>query len=211
MSDSLDSSEIIRLDLTEIEIRNMLVDQIEAAGGSVGTIRNRIMDYSDYTDFEYSVYRVALKNAGVTTEHLTMDALAATTSEKRSMKALFDSTFLVEKRDISAVFEGCRDIREKMTRLTELSEADLIAVWDDQSIEFVIRSYAQKIMTSDVKDLNSIVDQAIGKPIERHLNVNRTEERLGLSASELKRLLASCEDDDEAIEVEAEEVEDEQV
>lgn len=159
--------------------------------------------------FEYVTYLRILNAAGIKVSQLPEEPSNATEMDRDRMRNIYETWEKGEALSPSSLFSDCRDVREKIARLTELSEADLVFVADDLSIEFTVRKYAQALLTSDIKEIHEILNQALGKPLERKLTENRNVNAFAdLSTEEIRAYLGEGEEAGEEMEIEVLEDED---
>lgn len=193
------------IDADDMERRMQFVDDLKELGADTSGIYAFLSDNS-FEDFKYQAYREALRAKGVTTEHLAVEVGRAQAHDRASMEHLFQAHFEEDKLDTAALFVGCTDVREKIARLANLTESQIIMVYDDPNLEYVVRKYAASIMSAASKEMNAILDQALGKPIERIVTVNHEAPQLSaLSTAELRALIGEVEEPEEII-AETEEV-----
>lgn len=201
----------MRSDADEIDVRGKFLDMLADMGADVSSLRKKLMDYSDFDDFKYVAYRTVLREKGVTVEHLPAIPSDAFIADRSAMNELFKMHFTDEKFDTSSLFADCYDVREKIAKLTSMTESQLIAVYDDPNIEYVVRKYALAIRTNGIKETNGILDQALGKPVERHMTYTKQVSAIeGMTEDQIRKLLeaadgGSCNDGILEIEAEVEE------
>lgn len=121
-----------------------------------------------------------------------VDQYSEGVNDRRVVANLFNAKFGCSAYDIKAAFEDCPDVREKLSKLTELNGSVLMMVAASDDVPYIVSRYAQAIIEGDVKDLNSILDQGLGKPIERKVTITGTTSMLdSLTIDELKALAGS--------------------
>lgn len=183
-----------KLSNTALADRVLAIDAMKKAGADTKGINDIIQDSDDYEDFLFAARRMCLQNKGVKTDHLPLFSSYAESIHKERMKDMFDTHFGGEPLSTVDMFAGCNDIREKLHRLSELNDAELAAVEADPEVPTMLKRYAHGILFDEVKVLNEILNQAMGKPVERVMVAQRTANPLdGLSTEELRRLLTSGE------------------
>ncbi len=165
--------------------------------------------WKHFEHFEYVAYLRILNGAGIKLSQLPEEPSKATQSDRDRMRHIYEAWASGEALAPGSLFAGCRDVREKIARLTELSEEDLVFVADDLGVEFTVRKYAQALLTSDIKETHEILNQALGKPLERKLTENRNVNAFAdLSTEEIRAYLGESEGEDEPVEIEVLEDED---
>jgi hypothetical protein len=159
--------------LTEADIQERLdyLEEVKTTGLELDA-ESRIEDFGTFELFKYFVQGLALITLGVTVQHLPA-AEASTSQDHNRMNNLFESYFNQPHINPDALFEGCKNVRDKIARLTELTESQLVLIYDDLSIEYVVRKYAGAMLAGDIDDMHKILDQSLGKPLEQRLTVNQ--------------------------------------
>lgn len=148
-----------------------------------------VNEYPNRDDlFRYRVQMETLRINGIDVEYFPMPA-QSNMRHRQKLESLFNN-IIVEKIDKDVLFDGCESARDKISTLMNMSEAELIAISNDMSIEFIVRRYAGAIISGSTKELNEIMNQAMGKPLERRVTENRTISAIErLTDSDLKRLV----------------------
>jgi hypothetical protein len=179
-----------RFDEKETKRRDQFIDECEIVAdvSGCGTLRDNQVEFEN---FKYSIRRQCLANAGVDTSHLPqMDSYAGKRDFER-MEDMFNGHFILDDDDAETIFSGCSDIREKLHRLSELTDSQLAAVCADKKAPTMVKRYATAILFDDTKALNEILNQAMGKPVERIMQVTKKLSPLdNLTEDELRRLIS---------------------
>jgi hypothetical protein len=153
-----------------------------------------VEDYVEFEFFEYAVKKYVLDKHAVTTSHLPAPADSNPAFHKR-LDALFNTYFSESQISAEKLFEDCRDVRAKVAKLTELTEGQLLMIIDDMGLPFTVRKYATAMLNGDIDDLHNILNQSLGKPLERKAVVSQTMSALsGLTTEELKKYLGEGEE-----------------
>lgn len=86
------------------------------------------------------------------------------------------------------------DVRGMLGRVMGLTRSDMQAVMYDDDAPVIVRRFAECILQGDVREMSLILDQALGKPVERRIEVSRQVSPLELlNEEELRALLAAAE------------------
>ncbi|MCL2806663.1 MAG: hypothetical protein FWD27_00640 [Coriobacteriia bacterium] len=176
----------------DIEARLDYLEEVAGLGAKVDMI-TQLEDFATIELFKYEVQRKAVEAEGVSTGLLPAVA-EATRAEIKRMENLFDSCFSQERIRPQALFDGCLNIRDKVARLTDLTEGQLVLIVDDLTVEFVVRKYAKAMLEGDIDDMHKILDQSLGKPLEQRVTEHRELSVVaGLTEAELRALLPAGE------------------
>jgi hypothetical protein len=180
-----------RIDKGELLARRKWLDNMKSLGADIWQAENNILDHVAHDDFIYMAQRSCLMSSAITVDHLPMLPSGADAKARKRMNNLFHGFFTgVKGRSTEDLFKDCADIRAKLNRLSELNEAELILVSNDLDSELMVRRYAEAIIEGDVKQLNEILNQAMGKPIERVMVASKKVDPLAdLTPAELRKLI----------------------
>jgi hypothetical protein len=180
----------MKLSSKEIEQRAdyiMAADEMLPPGVTID--RSFIGDIIDEELFEYAVKKSALDLSGVSTDHLPA-ASDATSRDRIRLSDLFVSFFQQDKVSAEEMFVGCNNVRDKIAKLMDMTEANLLIISCDMGVEFAVRKYASAMLEGDIDDMHNILNQSLGKPLERTMTVTRDLSAIeGLSTDELKQAL----------------------
>ena len=177
----------MKLSKADIDERMAYIEYLDGIGASC--ILSSIEDYETFELFRYAAQRAALESRGIDVDRFPI-AAKTKKSDVRSMTNLFESYFTEERVSPETLFAECNDVRDKIARLTGLTEGQLLIVCDDMSVEFTVRRYAEAILSGTIDDLHNILNQSLGKPLERKISLTRTDNALsGLTTDEIRALL----------------------
>lgn len=86
---------------------------------------------------------------------------------------------------------GRQDIRAMIAEVMILNHTDMESVVFDDGVPVIVRRFAESLLQGDVKEMSLILDQALGKPVERHMEIAQQPSAIEqLSLEEIKALLA---------------------
>ncbi len=88
-------------------------------------------------------------------------------------------------------------IRGLLSEAMALTRPEMEAVVYDDGMPVIVRRFAECILQGDVREMAMILDQALGKPVERHMEVTRQVSAIELmSEEEIRSLLALAESEE---------------
>lgn len=181
----------MRLEQDDFAARTTHLDELDALGCDTARARKNIENHLDYDLFVYMSYYESLVSKGVDVLMFPASASDTDPRDRRRMDALFNTVFRADKdMSIETVFAGCNGTRDKIARLSALTETELMMILNNLDVEHVIRKYAEAILYGDVKDLTEVMNQSFGKPMERHVNYTQHVSPLeGLTTEQLKAMI----------------------
>lgn len=92
------------------------------------------------------------------------------------------------------------DIRTMAAKIMTLNKSDMEAVVYDETMPVIVRKFANSLLRGNIKDVSIILDQTLGKAVERRVEMNQQISHIEMpSTEEIRALLATCseEEDDE--------------
>lgn len=191
-----------RLPKEELEARQKEIKRMEKMGAFVLDAQHGISDNLSYTCFLYMAHRSALEHSGYEVQGFPVQPSSASVNDMMRIEKIWEAAF-DNRVDKEKIFRDCYDVREKIAKLANLTEGELFAIANDMEIEFAVRRYANGMLEGTIDDMHKILDQALGKPIERVMNISKTVSPLEqLTESEIRKLLAAEEPEQGEIEVE---------
>ena len=103
---------------------------------------------------------------------------------------VWDSMFKEPWINQDEVFGLAVSPRDKIVKMMPLTETQLLQIAHRQDFPVFIRVYAKGILAGDIKTINSMLDQSLGTPLERRLDISITKSPLEeLSVTEIRALL----------------------
>lgn len=160
------------------------------------TMRDRVSDYSRFEDFQYAVQREELSVNGIPIGEMPM-AGDASKKDYEKMDSLFCEWNSTKSRTSGSLFADCIGTREQLKKIISLNEVELLLVSGDVGMPMVLRRAAEEILHGSIDVVYKMLDQALGKPIERSEVLTADVSNLsGLSTDEIRKLLESGEEDD---------------
>ncbi|MDR2714940.1 MAG: hypothetical protein LBB42_05435 [Coriobacteriales bacterium] len=97
---------------------------------------------------------------------------------------------------LAKTFAGLSDVRAMAAKVLALTEAQMEEVVYDENLPVVIRRIAQSLLIGDIKEIALVLNQAMGKPVERHINANYVPSAIEqLTTEEIRALLSMCEEE----------------
>jgi len=166
-------------------------------GREIDGAANVVSDFATFEMFKYAVSRFALEQAGVSIDSFPLPHEAKMKDFMRIDGML--QTFTSEERvQPDTLFASCNTVRDKIARLSNLTEGQLIMIADDMHVEFMVRRYAQSILDGDINDLHKILDQGLGKSETRQMIVSKRISQIEqLTTDEIRALLGEPEEPEE--------------
>ena len=86
------------------------------------------------------------------------------------------------------------DIRSLLGKVMTFTRPEMEAVVYDDDMPVIVRRFAECVLQGDVREMSLILDQALGKPVERRMEVSKRVSSLEfMSEEEVRALLALAE------------------